>query len=985
LSRLVVFRPLEVQRAPTSLWSRVRDSLRSLHLGPWSSSDKELARRFGGGATDAGVVVNEFTALNYSAVWAAVQAIAPKVAQAPLILYKRLPNGGKERFTQSNLYRILRDEWNPEMTSMVARETLTAHMLTWGNGYAEIERDQAGRAMALWPLLPNQVEPFRDQAKRLMYRVSAPGEPDAIIPAGDMLHVPGLGFDGLVGYSVVRMARDSFALGMAAQRFGATFFGNGATFGGALTHPGELGQEGRDNLRASIESEHKGASRAHRFLILEEGMKYEKFGVDPNDAQFLETRQFEITEVARWFDLPPHKLRDLSRATFSNIEQQAIEFVVDTLMKWFIRWEQEINRKLISKLERNIQFVEHLVDGMLRGDIGTRYSAYATGRQWGWLSANDVRDKENMNPLPGEDGNIYLVPSNMTTPERILNPPAPQLTPLPRVPADDENDDEEDERYVQLLTEIREAQQRLDLLRETLATKAAHLEGLDVRLVEASQAHQATLDQLTTAQGDLRAQLEIERDAHAKALSALAETRAEGVSRADAWSHERVELERQMAAKQAELEALVTARALEHERQLREEEQRQAAHAEDVARVQSAADEAMMAARAQAEREADALARSRSEEAVAAARVEVEIEAARQAEIHAAELARVRQEEAEAARALVDAAQAEACEREAQAVAEAVSVAAAEASAREREAAAAFVIATAAEHTAKVQAIVRDHETVRAQIEDEARQREAATRAETEAAVSLLQGQLNEALAAKTAQEGAESARREAVESEQREQREADETRAVEMANLARLAQEAEVRAQTAVRERDEAERLRQVVEAEKLEAKRLAAEEAEARASAVAALEARRVSEGDRLMAVLGAHRALVVEAAGRLIREEVDKARRHQATPSKFRQWLDTFYVTHEQTCIDRLLPIVRVHLAWMMSDDDPLSVAREHATAHVAESQRLLRAIANGDQADFAKLLARVLDRWEQDRPEAFADLVLREEIDYVRRHR
>jgi HK97 family phage portal protein len=982
LSKLVVFRPHEVQRTPATLWSRVRDSLRSIHLGPWSSSDKELVRRFGGGATDAGVVVNEFTALNYSAVWAAIQAIAPKVAQAPLILYKRLPNGGKERYTQSNLYRILRDEWNPEMTSMVARETLTAHMLTWGNGYAEIERDQAGRPMALWPLLPNQVEPFRDQAKRLVYRVSAPGEADAIIPAGDMLHVPGLGFDGLVGYSVVRMARDSFGLGMAAQRFGSTFFGNGATFGGALTHPGELGQEGRDNLRASIEAEHKGASRAHRFLILEEGMKYEKFGVDPNDAQFLETRQFEIAEVARWFDLPPHKLRDLSRATFSNIEQQAIEFVVDTLMKWFIRWEQEINRKLIPKLERNIQFVEHLVDGMLRGDIGTRYSAYATGRQWGWLSANDVRDKENMNPLPGEDGNIYLVPSNMTTPERILNPPpppAPQLQML-QAPADDEQGDE---RYQQLVSEIREAQQRLDLLRETLATKAAHLEGLDVRLVEASRAHQATLDQLTTAQGDLRTQLEAEREAHAKALSALAETRAEGVSRTDVWTQERVDLERQIAAKQAELEALATARALEHERQVHEEELRQAAHAADVARVQSMADEALMTAKAQAELEAEALARSRSEEAAAAARAEGEVEAVRQAETHAAELARVRQEEAEAAQALVDAAQTEAREREAQAVAEAASAAAAEASAREREATAAFVIATESDHAAQMQALVREHETQRTQLEDEARQREAATRAEADATVSLLQRQLSEALAA--TQSVAESARREAVEAEERGQRAADEARAAEMATLARLAQEAEARAQAAVRERDEAERVRQVVESEKREAERLAAQEAEARASAVAALEAKQASEGDRLVSVLGAHRALVVEAAGRLIREEVDKARRHQATPSKFRQWLDTFYVTHEQTCVDRLLPIVRVHLAWMMSSDDPLMVARELATAHVAESQRLLRAIANGDQADFAKLLARVLDRWEQDRPEAFADLVLREEMDYVRRHR
>jgi HK97 family phage portal protein len=223
-----------------------------------------------------------------------------------------------------------------------------------------------------------------------------------------VLHIPGLGFDGLLGYSPIAMAREAVGLAMATEEFGARFYNQNAQPGIVLKHPNRLSNEARDNLRKSWEDSHRGLDKAHKAAILEEGMSLEKIGIPPDDAQFLETRKFQRSEIASFFHIPPHMIGDLDKATFSNIEQQSLEFVVYTMRPWLVRWEQAINQKLI--LQENY-FSEFLVDGLLRGDIAARYSAYAVGRQWGWLSANDVRELENMNPIDG--GDTYLTPLNM--------------------------------------------------------------------------------------------------------------------------------------------------------------------------------------------------------------------------------------------------------------------------------------------------------------------------------------------------------------------------------------------------------------------------------------------------------------------------------------------------------------------------------------------------------------------------------------------
>src|SRR5882724_4926384 len=368
-----------------------------LHWMPkLSSRDPALVKYFGPGPTSSGASVTEYTAMNLSAVWAAVQIISSAVASLPLLVYRRLPNGGKERFGNHPVYRLLHDEFNGEMTALVARETLQAHVLTWGNAYAEIQRTNGGAPIALWPITPDRVTPDRANNGDVVYRIMQKTGPDAIIRAENMLHIPGLGFDGLMGYSVIQKARETIGLGLATEKYGAQFFGNGAVSSLVASHPGTLSDPASKRMKESINEAISG-DKKHSVLVLEEGTKVEKISIPPDDAQFLESRKFQVIEICRWFNLPPHKLRDLDRATFSNIEQQAIEFVTDCLRPWLVRWEQELNRKLFTRVDRTTIFTEHLVDGLLRGDIASRYGAYAVGRQWGWLSADDVRELENLN------------------------------------------------------------------------------------------------------------------------------------------------------------------------------------------------------------------------------------------------------------------------------------------------------------------------------------------------------------------------------------------------------------------------------------------------------------------------------------------------------------------------------------------------------------------------------------------------------------
>jgi len=801
---------VSIRRHP---WAALAQAWRGIWSGPITSSSPELARLWAAPSTSTGVHVSEQTALAYAPLFACVRNISEDVASAPLILYKRDADGDKTRYTDSKLYRLLHDEPNPEMSSMVFRQTVTAHALTWGNGYAEIERDGQGRPFHLWPLTPDRVMPYRDSVTgRVWYRVAGYSGGDVSIPAADMLHVPGLGYDGLLGYSVVAKARESVGLGLATERFGGTFFGNGSSFGGVFEHPGTMTTAAQKNFKESIAASHTGVERAHRFLIVEEGMKYQRLGIPPNDAQFLETRMFQLEEQCRWFRMPPHKIQHLLRSTNNNIEHQGIEYYTDTLRPWFVRWEQEINRKLVSPLERRFQFAEHLIDGVLRGDIQSRYAAYAVGRQWGWLSANNICEKENMNKLPGTSGDIYLVPLNMTPADRINDVIDAQVRPPPApvAPKDDPPKDD-----------------------------------------------QSTTDEVNAA----------EMIAEIRKAIAAAEERAEAY------------VEKVAQAQAAAESSIMLASAKVHEEEARTLAAAHAAAIQEVNTLRSALLLAQeQAARSQTEREAADAARAAAEQEATAVRIDAG------AVIVERDEAVKRATDAE--RAVVDA--------------------------REEHA-----------FQARIEAAIRE--------------------VDNKAERVRLEGLVTEALAKE-----AETARTLA-------EREAHTTKA--------LADFADREAASVV----------------------LTTANGEAITRLESEVTAQRERERVRMQGVIGAHRSLIADAMGRMIRRETEKARRAQATPEKMRAWVEAFYPSHVDIVRAALLPAIRTHLAWQQSEEDPSTLAGELAKAHVTESIRQLRAALDSEPEDYAESLETLLRRWELERSDAIADQILREEVSHATTHR
>lgn len=365
-----------------------------------------------GSRTAAGVIVTEETALTYGAFWACVKAIAEDTAQLPLLTYRRVDNGGKERATDHPVYALLKDSPNPEMTSFEFRSTLAAHAATWGNGFAEIAWSKRGQPEALWPLLPNKIENLERRNGQLFYTYRLPDGRTTVLSGQQVLHVRGLSSNGLWGYSPVRQAMNEIGLGLTTGKFGGLFFENGARPGGLLRHPGSLSKEAQKRLRESFEDGHGGLSNAHRLKVLEEGMDYQSVGIPPEEAQFLETRQFQVTEIARWFRMPPHMIGDLTHATFSNIEHQALNYVQHTLGPWLVNIEQAMQRDLLTPRDRVNLDIEHLVDGLLRGDMKSRNEALAIQRQNGVITVNEWRRLENMNPVEG--GDTRIEPLNMT-------------------------------------------------------------------------------------------------------------------------------------------------------------------------------------------------------------------------------------------------------------------------------------------------------------------------------------------------------------------------------------------------------------------------------------------------------------------------------------------------------------------------------------------------------------------------------------------
>ena len=367
------------------------------------------------GRANSGEQVDEKSAMQIATVYACVRLLAESVAQLPLHLYKVTDDDGQEKAKDHPLYRILYREPNPEMTSFSFWEAVMTHLLLWGNAYAQVVRDGKNSVLGLYPLLPENVEIDRTDKGELYYIYHAytdevPGETnkDIIFRRDEILHIPGLGFNGLVGFSPIAMMKNALGTTIAVEKYGSSFFKNNGQPLGVLEHPGVLKdpQKIRDNWMDT----YGGPNNAHKIALLEEGMTYKPISLPPEDSQFLSTREFGVEEICRIFRVPPHMVQDLKRATFSNIEHQAIDYVVHTLDPWLVRIEKAIVKDLLVEEEKDDYFPKFNVDGLLRGDYKSRMDGYSVGISTGIISPNEARQKENMPPLPEDDGgNFHIV------------------------------------------------------------------------------------------------------------------------------------------------------------------------------------------------------------------------------------------------------------------------------------------------------------------------------------------------------------------------------------------------------------------------------------------------------------------------------------------------------------------------------------------------------------------------------------------------
>ena len=372
------------------------------------------------GRTTSGNSVTQRSRMQLTAVYCCVRVLAEGVASLPLVTYQEKKDGTKVRAVDHPLYYLLHDEPNPEMTSFSFRETLMTHLLLYGNAFAQIIRNGKGEVVALYPLMPDRMKVDRDEHGHIYYEYMKQQDEAATMKTGtvilspeDVLHIPGLGFDGLVGYSPIAMAKNAIGMASACEEYGASFFANGASPGAVLEHPGVL--KDPEKVRTAWQEAYGGPHKANRVAVLEEGMKFTPISINPQEAQFLETRKFQIEEIARIFRVPLHLIGDLDHATFSNIEEQSLEYVQYTLQPWLIRWEQAIQRSLFTPEEKKTMFCRFNVDGLLRGNYQSRMQGYSIGIANGFMSVNDVRALEQMDLIPDEEGgNTYMVNGTMT-------------------------------------------------------------------------------------------------------------------------------------------------------------------------------------------------------------------------------------------------------------------------------------------------------------------------------------------------------------------------------------------------------------------------------------------------------------------------------------------------------------------------------------------------------------------------------------------
>jgi HK97 family phage portal protein len=350
-------------------------------------------------AANSGVTVNESTALGLSAVWCGVRTISQDVGTLPPILYRE--SGAVRTPARTHpLFRLLRDTPNYEQTRPVFFETLQAHAILWGNCFAEIERDNAGTPLNLWIIHPSRVTLKRRVTGGLYYEIENDGGPPAKIEPENVLHVPGLSPDGSVGYKLLAVARETIGFGVATQQYGTSFFANSARPSGALKSAGELSDPARENLRKSWAQLYSGTKNTGKVAILEEGLEFTPFQLTNEQSQYTEILQYFVYEIARLLNVQPTKLYDLQKATWGNLTELNRDYLTTTLRPWLVKYEAEMERKLLRLDERDGMYIEFDTKQLLRADTATRYASYSVGISAGFLTVDEVRAEENLPPLP---------------------------------------------------------------------------------------------------------------------------------------------------------------------------------------------------------------------------------------------------------------------------------------------------------------------------------------------------------------------------------------------------------------------------------------------------------------------------------------------------------------------------------------------------------------------------------------------------------
>ena len=449
-----------------NITTRARDFVKRFLVGPPSANTIDLLDRFiitGWLSTlsKAGVEVNTQTAQTLTAVYRAVELLSTVVGMLPLEVY-RVTDGGKERATDHHLYDLLHSQVNEEHTSVEYREMVMGHMVLRNNAYSIIERT-AGRVTRLVPLIPDSVE-VRRLGGELFYKVHF-ADGVRTYPRDEIHHVRGRMENNVLGHDRLRVGTDAIGTGLAAQQSSAKFIANNSTPGGILQTPQNLTPDAKKKLREQWQALQGGSQNSGKVAVLENGLEWTAVGVDPQKAQMIETREYNVEDVSRWSGVPVHMLSQLKRATFNNIEHMGREFTTFTLMPWLTRWEQAMERDLVPAEERGKIIVRFNVKALVKADLKTRYASYATARNWGWMSVNDIRALEDMNSI-GSDGDMYLVPMNMIPVEQVTEP----TLPAPREPEGETEIEEEEEEERSLMREARSAA----LIRLRLRARSSH-------------------------------------------------------------------------------------------------------------------------------------------------------------------------------------------------------------------------------------------------------------------------------------------------------------------------------------------------------------------------------------------------------------------------------------------------------------------------------------------------------------------------------